>query len=212
MQNAYYKLVTVPGGFGVHLFAPKDGGDKIVTQELINYLDNQQVTYDLSAMKVAAESGEDQIIKLGDGECPKANETYNFTLSPDNLIAVARFIPPSDTGERMSYEEFIKDMNFRQIRAGIQEERLKKHFSGPGYYGVQVPVAKGKKPRHGKDALRTPGRRRLEHAADLHRASAAFPGVLARSAGPALPFAGDGAAAAGGTLRLRAGGAALPGG
>ncbi len=153
MQNAYYKLVTVPGGFGVHLFAPKDGGEKIVVQELVNYLDNQQIAYDLSAMKTDAESGEDKIVKLGDGECPKVNETYIFSASPDNMIAVAKFTPASDTGERMTYEEFIKDMSFRQVRSGIQEEILKKHFSGPGYYGMQVPVAKGKKPRHGSDAF-----------------------------------------------------------
>ena len=152
MQNAYYKLVTVPGGFGVHLFAPKDGGEKIVTQELVNYLDNQKIPYDLSAIKVAAESGEDKVIMLGDGECPKVSETYLFTLSPDNMIAVAKFTPASETGSRMSYDEFIKDMAFRQIRNGIQTEILKKHFEGPGYYGIQVPVAKGQKPRHGHDA------------------------------------------------------------
>lgn len=152
MQNAYYKLVTVPGGFGVHFFAPKDGGEKIVTQELINYLDNQQISYDLSAVKVAAESGEDQILKLGDGECPRVAETYIFTLSPDNMLAVAKFTPASDTGDRLTIDEFLKDMAFRQIRSGIQEEILKKHFEGPGYYGVQVPVARGKKPRHGTDA------------------------------------------------------------
>ena len=152
MQNAYYKLVTVPEGFGVHLFAPKDGGEKIVVQELVNYLDNQGINYDLSALKVAAESGEDKIIKLGDGPCPKAAETYLFSLSPDNMIAVAKFTPASDTGERMSYDEFIKDMTFRQVRSGIQEDILKKHFEGPGYYGVQLPVARGKKPRHGHDA------------------------------------------------------------
>ncbi len=153
MQNAYYKLVTVPGGFGVHFFAPKDGGTKIVLQELVNYLDNQSITYDLSAIKVAAESGEDKIITLGDGECPKVAENYIFMLSPDNMLAVAKFTPASDTGERMTYDEFIKDMSFRQIRAGIQEDILRKHFDGPGYYGIQIPVARGKKPRHGTDAM-----------------------------------------------------------
>ena len=65
MQNAYFKLVNVQDGFGVHLFAPKDGGEKIVTQELINYLDRENIAYDLSTVKAAAESGEDQILELG---------------------------------------------------------------------------------------------------------------------------------------------------
>lgn len=152
MQNAYFKLVNVQDGFGVHLFAAKDGGEKIVTQELINYLDRESIVYDLSTVKAAAESGEDKIIELGKIDCPKVAEQYTLTISPDNMLAVAKFIPPSDTAERMSKEEFMKDLAFRQIRFGIQEEIINKHFTGPGYYGVQIPVARGVKPRHGSDA------------------------------------------------------------
>ncbi len=152
MQNAYFKLVNVPDGFGVHLFAPKDGGEKIVTQELINYLDRASVEYDMSQVKNAAESGEDVTLTLGKYECPKVAEQYTLTIAPDNMLAVAKFIPASDTGERMSKEEFLKDLAYRQIRFGIQEEIINKHFDGPGFYGIQVPVARGVKPRHGSDA------------------------------------------------------------
>lgn len=152
MQNAYFKLENVEGGFGVHLFAAKDGGEKIVTQELVNYLDNQNITFDVSAIKVAAESGEEHIIKLGSGECPKVHETYHFSTTPDFMLAVAKFIPASSTGDRMTYDEFVKDMAFRMVKAGIQEQILKKHFEGPGLYGVQIPVARGVKPVQGTDA------------------------------------------------------------
>ena len=152
MQNAYYKLVNVPGGFGIHLYPAKDGGEKIVLQELFNYLDNHDIPYDTTVLKAAAETGEDKIVEFGNGECPKVTESYLFTATPDNMLAVAKFTPASETGERMSYEEFINDMSFRMVKAGIQEEILKQHFSGPGFYGIKIPVAKGKAPRHGSDA------------------------------------------------------------
>lgn len=152
MQNAYFRLENVQGGFGVHLFAPVDGGEKIVVQELVNYLDKQSLDYNLSAVKMAAEAGEDTIIPIGAGECPKVAEMYNYMASPDNMVAVAKFIPPSATGERLTYDEFVKDMSFRGIRYGIQEQLLKQHFEGNGMFGIQIPVARGLKPVHGTDA------------------------------------------------------------
>ena len=152
MQNAYFKLENVQGGFGVHLYAAKDGGEKINIQELINYLDKQDISYNLSNVKMAAESGEEKIIPLGEGECPKVAETYSYQCTPDNMLAVAKFIPPSATGERMDFDEFAKDMQARGIRFGLQEQILKKHFSDTPMYGVQIPVARGKKPVHGTDA------------------------------------------------------------
>lgn len=152
MQNAYFRLENVQGGFGVHLFAPKDGGEKINVQELINYLDNQKISYNLSAVKVAAESGEDKVVSLSEGECPKVDESYSYMASQDGMLAVAKFIPASSTGNRLSYDEFVKDMSFRGIRYGLQEKILKQHFEGDGMYGIQIPVARGLKPRHGADA------------------------------------------------------------
>lgn len=153
MQNAYFRLENVPGGYGVHLYAAKDGGDKVSVQELINYLDAQKIDYDVSTIKVAAESGEDKVIPIGSGECPAVRENYSFMISPDNMIAVAKFTPASSTGERMTYDEFVHDMAFRSIKAGIQEAILKNHFEGDGLYNVQIPVARGVKPRNGSDAI-----------------------------------------------------------
>ncbi|MCQ2494001.1 MAG: FapA family protein [Lachnospiraceae bacterium] len=153
MQNAYFRLENVQGGFGVHLFAPKDGGENINVQELVNYLDKQEINYNLSAVKMAAESGTDTIVPLGEGECPRVAESYTYMATPDNMLAVAKFIPASSTGERLSYDEFSKDMMFRGIRYGLQEEILKKHFDGDGIYGTQIPVARGLKPVHGTDAV-----------------------------------------------------------
>ena len=153
MKNGYYKVVKTPAGFGLKIFAPVDGGEPVRIQELINYLDNNGIRdYELDKVKEVCSSGQNELLELGTGDCPPIRENYLFSVSEDNMRAVARFTPPSDTGERMSYDEFVKDMGFRMIKFGIQEELLKKIFASAGIYCTDITVAKGKPARHGTDA------------------------------------------------------------
>ena len=153
MRNGYFKVIKTPGGFGVSIFAPKDGGEPVRAQELVNYLDMNGLTaYEPGKITDAIKSGKDEVIELGSGECPPIRENYNFTVSEDNMKAIARFTPPSDTGERMTVEEFLKDLAFRMIKYGIQTELLQKLFASSGIYSTDIVVAKGKPARHGRDA------------------------------------------------------------
>lgn len=152
MRNGFYKIVKTQGGYGLAIYAPKDGGEPVRIQELVNYLDLNGIQYDLGKVKEVAASAEDTVLELASGECPAIRENYTFSVSEDNLRAVARFTPPSDTGERMTADEFIKDMAFRMIKFGIQEELLKKLFASSGIYCTDIVVAKGKPARQGKDA------------------------------------------------------------
>lgn len=153
MRNGFYKVVKTPSGFGLQIYAPVDGGEPVRVQELINYLDNNGIRdYQLDKLKEVCASGQNELLELGTGDCPPIRENYLFSVSEDNMKAIARFTPPSDTGERMTYDEFIKDMSFRMIKFGIQEELLKKIFASSGIYCTDITVAKGKPARHGTDA------------------------------------------------------------
>ena len=152
MRNGYFKIVKTQGGFGLSVFAPKDGGEPVRVQELVNYLDINKVAYDLTKVKDTAAAVQDTILELGEGECPAIRENYSFAVSDDNLKAIARFTPPSDTGERMTADEFIRDLSFRNIKFGIQEELIRKLYSSSGIYCTDIIVAKGKAPRQGSDA------------------------------------------------------------
>ncbi|MCR5476506.1 MAG: FapA family protein [Lachnospiraceae bacterium] len=152
MKNGYFRLIKVGAGYGVHLFPPVDGGEPIRLQELMNYLDNGSVKYDLNVLKAALAEGTDKVVQLGVGECPKIRESYVLGLAEDNMSATARFYPASDTGERMTAKEFIGDLNYRMVRYGVQEELLNAHFEEAGLYCTDMVVAKGLQPRHGTDA------------------------------------------------------------
>lgn len=67
------------------------------------------------------------------------------------MTATVRFYPPSETGQRMAMDEFLKDMAYKKIVYGINQELLRKHFR-KGEYCKNLVVAEGKPPRHGTDA------------------------------------------------------------
>lgn len=152
MQNGYFKLVSTPEGFGVRLFPCLDGGEPVRILELINYLDRDQIPYELDTLKTAIESNEDKVVFLGTGDCPSYAESYSLDVTEDNMSAIARFYPASDTGERISFDEFYKDLRYCGVKFGVQMPVLQEHFQSEGLYCTDMEVAKGRAPRHGTDA------------------------------------------------------------
>lgn len=152
MKNGYFQLVNVMRGFGVKLIPPRDGGEQIRLDELIRYLEPLDINYDIKALKEAILTGEETLFTLsGAGECPARNEEYILETSADNMQTTARFFAPSETGKRMTMDEFIKDLRFRNIVWGTQMAVLQEHFMSEDDYCRDLVVAKGKEPRHGTD-------------------------------------------------------------
>ena len=78
MQNGYFQLVNAPGGYGLQIFQPKDGGADVNLQEVLNYLERESVPYDPMAIKKAILSGEDTVCFLERKDCPALEETYSI--------------------------------------------------------------------------------------------------------------------------------------
>ena len=51
MINGYFKLVSLPQGFGVQLFAAKEGGEPVRILELMNYLEPLKLDYNIQELK-----------------------------------------------------------------------------------------------------------------------------------------------------------------
>ena len=85
MQNGYFQLVNAPGGYGLQIFQPKDGGADVNLQEVLNYLERESVPYDPMAIKKAILSGEDTVCFLERKDCPALEETYSIEVSQDNM-------------------------------------------------------------------------------------------------------------------------------
>lgn len=151
MQNGYFQLVKTPNGFGVRLIPPVGGGEDIRIGEVLHYLDEEKISYDLGALKRAVDEKRDQVCFLAMGECPAVNEKYQLVVSSDYMSATARFFPPSETGKRLSLAEILNDLRYRNIFSGIQMQVLQDHFMSSDYYCTDLVIAKGREPKHGVD-------------------------------------------------------------
>lgn len=152
MRNGYFKLVKAPGGFGVRLTPPDDGGEAIRLHELLQYLDNAQIGYDAAHIKQAILSDKEVVVFLNTADCPIIDERYELVIAEDQMSVTVRFFSPSDEGKRITFDEFLKDLRFRNITAGLQMDVLQDHFQSEGLFCMDLVVAKGREPRHGTDA------------------------------------------------------------
>ncbi len=152
MRNGYFQLVSMPGGYGVRLIPPDEGGEEIGLAEVMNYLDNRRIDFDMNQLKQAVSLSKDIVVRLGNGECPSQRESYTLEISSDNMTATARFYPASENGERMSADEFINDLKYKGVVFGLLKDVLQKFFSGERDYCTDIVVAKGQPPRHGEDS------------------------------------------------------------
>ncbi len=153
MQNGYFKLVNaVGGGYGIRFYPPEEGGEAVRIGELVSWLDAHKIPYELAALKQFLESGKEITCQLGRGECPAINESYKLEISEDQMLATVRFYAPSETGARMTINEFLSDLRYKNIISGIQMGDVQDHFQSDGLYCSDLLVAKGKPARNGRDA------------------------------------------------------------
>lgn len=152
MRNGYFKLVNTPTGYGIKLFPPEEGGEFVRIHELKDYLDRQMLFYDADKLRSALDRNEETVVFLNEGSCPPVAETYVLYIADDNMSAVARFYPPSETGMRTSFDEIYRDLIIHKVKFGVQMQALQDHFQSPGTWCTDIEVAKGREPRHGTDA------------------------------------------------------------
>lgn len=152
MQNGYFRLVKDDLGTGIELFPPQGQAEGIRMGELCDYLDGRGIVYDRRQIDILLQDNRNTVYHLGDFECPAVPETYSISVSEDKMSATVRFFSPSSTGERITYEDFLRDIRFQNISNGIQTEELQQHFLSEGIFCTDIMLAKGKEAVAGIDA------------------------------------------------------------
>ncbi|MDE7249802.1 MAG: hypothetical protein K2N82_07925, partial [Lachnospiraceae bacterium] len=115
MRNGYFQLECDNNGTALKVFAPKDGGRPVAVREVMEYLNRFGIKYDLhilnNGITASYEStAAEHSFRVNEDENLEIRECYSLTISPDKMQASARFYPPSVHGERMTAEEFLKDL------------------------------------------------------------------------------------------------------
>lgn len=164
MQNGYFRLVSVPDGYGVAIYRPQDGGEEIQLGEILGYLDSLGIVYDRKRIEMQLMDDADGVCYIGKGPCPVCSESYQLNVSEDGMTAYVRFIPHSETSHRITLDDFMKDLKYRNITFGIKRESLQSHFGAKATYCTDILVAEGEQPVQGEDA-------RIEYYfnTDMHR-------------------------------------------
>ncbi len=155
-RNGYFQVVCGKNETSLKLFPPRNGGKEVNVKEVINYLNRNEIAYDASTLNkefkeaFASNDGISQFA-LNKNISPEIKGSFIFQVSQDKMMAMARFYPPSEKGERLTAQEFIDFLTRKKIKFGIRKDGLQNFFSRP-IYCTDILVAKGQPPRHGTDA------------------------------------------------------------
>ncbi len=152
MRNGYFQLVNYENGYGLKLFPPDDTGDVLRVGEIADYLDGYGIAYDRNKLEMMVMDEKEAVYFLGNEPCPVYPESYMLDIAEDKMSATVRFIPPTEAGSRITFDDFLRDLRLRDIVYGIQMGDLQEHFQSEGLYGKDIILAKGKEPTPGVDA------------------------------------------------------------
>lgn len=152
MKNGYFQLICTDHAVKIRLIPAEDGGENIDVSEVMGYLQQKNILYDLSALSNAIQNLEETtVLGLSDSGGRVERECCKVDVSQDKMQATARFYAPSEGGELMTKEEFLNDLSYMKIVEGIDEAAIDNFFRNRQYC-TDIIVAKGKEPRHGTDA------------------------------------------------------------
>ena len=152
-RNGYFRLDMRPDGVYLNIIPEEEGGEPVSVREVTDYLQSNKLTdYDLKTLNAATmdKSGSAEVRVSGPVSF-FVNETMALELSADQMKLYARFYPNSEGGTRLKLESIIKDLQYKKIVYGINEENIRKFLSERAYCTDYV-VAEGTPPRAGKDA------------------------------------------------------------
>lgn len=151
-MNGYFQLVITEQVTAVRLVPPTEGGKPIGINELMEYLHAQKIEeYDIKKLnELLCTIKEEKIFPLVAKTIYPVNETFVLQLSPDNMVATARFYPPSTGGTTLDKQEILNDLKFKKVIYGIDEISIEQ-FLKNRCYCTDIVLAKGTAPVHGTD-------------------------------------------------------------
>lgn len=151
-KNSYFRLIIGEMGISMKYFPPVDGGSPLNIEDVTGYLQKNNIKdYDLVLINDTIKQDKEKTIRISSEKAYSIDEYMEVLVSPDKMIAVAVFYPPSDKGSKMSFDEIIRDLEYKKIAFGIDEKVVKEYVENPVYM-TKIIIAKGVKPVQGYDA------------------------------------------------------------
>lgn len=153
-KNSFFRIEIKETGTYLDLFPPQADGNKLEINEIMSFLDRKKIDYQVDTLKKALIAIKDKPgrFKLSDIPIEPFGESCVINITPDRMLAYARFYPPSTNGSVMNEKEIMSELELKKIKSGICEKSIEL-FQTHRQYCVNIPIAKGVKPIHAKDTV-----------------------------------------------------------
>ena len=151
--NAFFQLEIKENGVYVHIYPEREGGKKIVIQELAEYLERCGVKgYNLPELNSAiSKIKEETTLFVTSNTIPEVNEMAKVRITDDRMMVFIRFYPPSKNGKPMNEKDIMNELAAYKITYGISPKIIQAYLMGRQYCR-DIPIAKGKAVVPGRDA------------------------------------------------------------
>ena len=150
--NSYFQLDLRNDGTYIKIYPAKESGRVLSIAEVTGYLSSHNLnSYDIKELNRLLFLAKESELRVGDSDGIEINESMDIGVTPDGMEVRCRFYPASAKGGKMDAEEIIKDLQFREICYGIDQEAVIAYLKSP-VYCTDVVLARGKSPREGRDA------------------------------------------------------------
>lgn len=151
--RGYFEFESKLDGLYLTVYPPVEGDKPVNVGELMFYIDAKKITdCNVSLFSDACIKGavEECRVKVSESAPLASQEFGNYSMSFDCMTLEGVFYPPFVGGNELTANEIKKDLADLGIKNGIDDEAIEKFLSERRYFEPYI-LAKGKKPRDGKD-------------------------------------------------------------
>ena len=151
-MNGYFKIELGPTGNFIKIIPPTDGGTPVELKEILVYLNDNRINFDLKALNDAySKADPNTSVLLNRESMLPIREMCFIDISEDRMKAIARFYPPSNKGRELDAEEIKSQCRLAGIAFGVDDNVINT-FLKERRYCTDYVIARGKAVNEGNDA------------------------------------------------------------
>ena len=150
--NAYFRILVKSDGTYLELIPPEGNGEALSFTELQDYMTKRGHVIDkaIIARAIQQANGAKCTVKIDPQVSREEAESYDLSVSEDNMTCTIRYYAGSPGGVELQKEEIIKDLKFKKILFGVKNDVIDSFFSDK-HYCTDYVIAQGKPVRNGED-------------------------------------------------------------
>lgn len=151
-MNGYFRISTTATSTNLEIYAPKDGGVPVKSNEIVSYLTGKIIPYDAGSLGKAIDAAatKDTTVTLNMAPCAPISEMADITISPDKMQAIVRLYSASEGGVNLDETDIRNDLAARGVKFGAKDDVIADIIANPRYC-EDIVIAEGQAPGESTD-------------------------------------------------------------